>query len=115
MADFEKPSNLEDEYFAREDIEKKHKLAVKQAKEMADHEREELRKLHYMHCPKCGMPLHALKKGKVEVDMCFNCKGIWLEEGELQYFAHNEHEGFAARVMSSVLNIFKRRSLWGTK
>ena len=51
-------TNTEDEYFAREDIEKVHKLAVKQSQEMAAKEREALQKLHYMHCPKCGFDLH---------------------------------------------------------
>ncbi len=48
MADFEKPSNTEDEYFAREDIEKKRKLAFKQAQELEKKHRDELKKLHFM-------------------------------------------------------------------
>ena len=64
MRDFDKPSQHEDEYFAREDIEKKRKLALEQAQELAASEREELKTLHYMKCPKCGMDLQTLDNGQ---------------------------------------------------
>ena len=66
MPEISKPSNTEDEYFAREDIEKMHKLALKRAAELAEKERQELRKLHHGHCPNCGMDLHALKRANIE-------------------------------------------------
>ncbi|MHB8878472.1 MAG: TFIIB-type zinc ribbon-containing protein, partial [Myxococcaceae bacterium] len=84
MAEIDKPSSLEDEYFAREEIEKKRKLAQKQSEELKQKQKEELKKLHYLKCPKCGMDLHTLKKGTVEIDTCFNCQGIWLDAGELE-------------------------------
>ncbi|MBI3181801.1 MAG: zf-TFIIB domain-containing protein [Myxococcales bacterium] len=108
MPEFEKPSSLEDEYFAREEIEKKRKLALKQADELAAREREERKKLHFMKCPKCGMDLQALKKGPVEIDTCFNCKGIWLDSGELEQLlsAGPEQSG---GVMRAVLGIFRKK------
>lgn len=108
MPDIEKPSSLEDEYFAREEIEKKRKLALKQAEETAAKEREELKKLHYMKCPKCGFDLQALHRGKVEIDTCFNCHGIWLDAGELEQLvgAGSEQSG---GVMRAVLNLFGKK------
>ncbi len=114
MPDFEKPSNTEEEYFAREDIEKLHKLAVKRAQEMASKEKEELRKLHHNHCPSCGMELHSLKRGKVDVDFCFNCQGMWLDKGELEVLM-TEHERFGSRLMEAVLGIFERWTPAGKK
>src|SRR5215217_6427863 len=109
MADLDKPSTLEDEYFAREDIEKKRKLALQQAEETAAKQREELRKLHHMKCPRCGLDLHSLKRGEVEVDTCFHCHGIWLDAGELELLlAHGEHPQRGA-VMKSVLNLIRRK------
>lgn len=109
MPNIEKPSDQEDEYFAREEIEKKHRLALKQAQELAEKSKEELRRLHYMKCPKCGMDLHTLKRGPVEVDTCFNCRGVWLDEGELGALtSQGEHHGGA--VMNAILNIFKRKA-----
>jgi hypothetical protein len=106
--ELQKPSNQEDEYFALEDIEKLHRLAMRQAEALAEKTKQELKQLHYMKCPKCGMDLHTLKKGPVEIDTCFHCRGVWLDEGELQHLqGHGLHETGA--VMKAVLNIFKRK------
>lgn len=107
MAEFDKPSSTEDEYFAREDIEKKRKLALQQAEQMAAQQREDLKKLHHMKCPKCGLDLHTLKKGNVEIDTCFGCKGVWLDAGELEQVLHQGSEN-SGKVMGAILNLFKR-------
>lgn len=109
MPDFDKPSSQEDEYFAREEIEKKRKLALKQAEETAANKREELKKLHWMKCPKCGMDLQELSKGKVAVDTCFNCKGLWLDSGELEQLLKGEGDEAPGTVMRSVLGLFKKK------
>jgi uncharacterized protein len=106
MADFDKPSNTEDEYFAREEIEKKRKLALQQAAELQKKTREDLKKQHYMKCPKCGMDLQTLEHGKVEVDTCFNCRGLWLDAGELERLLEQGKQHGSA-VMSAVLNLFR--------
>ncbi|MFL5349819.1 MAG: zf-TFIIB domain-containing protein [Hyalangium sp.] len=108
MADFDKPSSTEEEYFAREEIEKKRKLALQQAEEMATHHREGLKQLHYMKCPKCGMDLHTLTKGHVDIETCFNCHGVWLDSGELEQILAQGPEG-GGKVMGAILNLFKRK------
>ncbi|MBU8894315.1 hypothetical protein DRW03_11720 [Corallococcus sp. H22C18031201] len=105
----DKPSNTEDEYFAREEIEAKRKLALQQATALAARQREELKALHYMKCPKCGMDLQTLKQGNVELESCFNCHGIWLDAGELdQLIEQHGHEG-SGKVMGAILNLFKKK------
>lgn len=106
MATDNKPSNQEEDYFAREEIEKKRKLALQQQQEMEAKRRDELKAQHYMKCPKCGMDLQTLNQGKVEIDTCFNCKGVWLDAGELDELIKSSGEG--GTVMKAVLNIFKR-------
>ena len=108
MAELDKPSSTEEEYFAREDIEKKRKLALQQAEAMAAKQREELKQLHYMKCPKCGMDLQTLKRGDVEIDSCFNCHGVWLDSGELERVMAQGNEQ-SGKVMGAVLNLFKRK------
>jgi hypothetical protein len=111
MSELHKPSSQEDEYFAREEIEKKHRLAMRQAEELAERTKAELKQLHHMKCPKCGMDLHTLKKGDVEIDTCFHCHGVWLDEGEMEKLqTHGVYESGA--VMKAILNIFKRVSFW---
>jgi len=109
MAESNKPSSTEEEYFAREEIEKKRKLALQQAEEMAAKQREDLKKLHHMKCPKCGMDLQTLTRGDVDIDTCFNCHGIFLDAGELdQLVKQHGHEG-SGKVMGAVLNLFKKK------
>ena len=103
---FEKPSNQEDEYFAREEIEQKHRLALRQAEELAAKQKEELRRLHFMKCPRCGMDLQVLRQGAVDIEMCFHCQGIWLDKDRLQeLMARPAHESGA--LIRAVLNIFR--------
>lgn len=43
----------------------------------------EARKSHYMKCPKCGHDLEEIDHDHLKVDRCTNCKGIWLDPGEM--------------------------------
>jgi hypothetical protein len=52
--------------------------------EMGPAERDALRKLHHMHCPKCGAELDEITFRAVRVDKCFACGGVWLDDGELE-------------------------------
>jgi len=106
-SDFDKPSSVEDEYFAREDIEKLHKLALKKAQEMAGKQKEELKKLHHNHCPNCGMDLHDVKRGRVDLSVCFNCQGMFLHKGALEQLIA-DREGFGAKLVDAVAGVFKR-------
>lgn len=36
-----------------------------------------------MNCPVCDAKLRAVEKYNVEVDICPDCKGVWLDRGEL--------------------------------
>jgi uncharacterized protein len=103
----DKPTRNEDEYFAREDALKKEKIAKEQAKALEARQKEDLKKLHFMHCPKCGMELQTIKFGALAIDRCFSCKGTWLDEGELEQLAGDPAKSGA--WMKSVLNIFKTK------
>ena len=34
-------------------------------------------------CPICGKEMKTLQRYNVEIDVCENCKGVWLDRGEL--------------------------------
>lgn len=106
MSNVQKPSTIEDEYFVKEDAEKKRKIAQQVFKETVADERRRLKDLHWMHCPKCGMEMHEVKYGPVDVDVCFACGGIFLDKGELEHLVTKETKG----VMSSILNWFKEET-----
>ena len=75
----EKPSRNEDEYFAKLDAH-----LIKAQRERLDHERRKAeRAAHYMKCPKDGEDLQEREFQHVKVDVCPECKGMWLDAGEL--------------------------------
>lgn len=92
-------SKNEDDYFAREEQHRKQKEDITRTKQ----EREELRKLHYMKCPKCGSDLETKLHEAVEVDVCKACGGVWLDAGELEQLAGKE-----STVLKTFFEFFKR-------
>ncbi len=98
-----KPSNAEDEYFVREDAEKKRRIALQAKRDKEASELKRLKELHWMHCPKCGLEMHEVKLRGVDVDVCFGCNGVFLDQGELEHLEKHESRG----VMSAILNWFK--------
>ena len=97
-----KPSETEEEYFARQEAETRRKLALEKQRQTEASERERLKQLHFMHCPKCGNKLETVKYKELEIDKCFTCNGTWLDEGELERLAGKE-PGF----LGSVVGLFK--------
>lgn len=80
----DKPSEKEEEYFAKLEFERKKKAQAEQQARMAGEEKVKLKELHYMHCPKCGMNLITIDYRGIAVDRCSGCEGIWLDYGELK-------------------------------
>ena len=98
-----KPSTTEDEYFVREDAEKKRRIALEMKRQLAADQQAALRELHFMHCPKCGMKMQEVRYGKLDVDACFSCGGVFLDKGEIDVIAAPQQKG----IMSAILNWFK--------
>lgn len=79
-----KPSESEQEYFARIEYERRKKQEQEKRQALAQGEREKLQKLHFMKCPKCGMDLVEIDYKSIKVDKCSGCEGVWLDPGELE-------------------------------
>lgn len=94
-----KPSEKEEEYFARLEFERRKKEEEERQGEMAEEEKSRLKELHWMHCPKCGMSLIEIEYKGIKVDKCSSCSGIWLDAGELEAIEEKEM-GFTARLLS---------------
>jgi Zn-finger nucleic acid-binding protein len=49
-------------------------------------------------CPGCGSTLVRVERQGIEIDRCPNCRGIWLDRGELEKLlaAGTDHESHAA-------------------
>ena len=96
-----RPSEKEEEYFARQAFERKQKMEEEERNKLKAAEKERLKKLHYMHCPKCGSDLIEIDYKNVKVDKCSHCEGIWLDAGELETITQMEKS-----VLTKFLRVF---------
>ncbi|MBF8258446.1 MAG: hypothetical protein HW377_820 [Actinobacteria bacterium] len=99
----QKPSEREEEYFVRMEFERRKQIEMEGQKKLAVEERERLKSLHFMKCPKCGMELIEIDYRGVKVDKCSACEGVWLDAGELDAVA-----GLEKSVLDGLFNVFKR-------
>jgi hypothetical protein len=100
----ETPSRNEDEYFAKQDAE-----LIKEMRAKLDSERvAQERKAHYMKCPKCGADLKEEDHGPAKVDICPECKGMWLDAGEMDLLRQVQKSG-GKSTFSGLLDFFPGR------
>jgi len=79
-----KPSEKEEEHFARLEFERKRKIEEEKQKKLAEAEKKRLKETHHMKCPKCGLDLIEIDYKGIKVDKCSGCQGVWLDAGELE-------------------------------
>ena len=79
-----KPTEKEEEYYAKMEFERKQKLEVQKQRALSEEQRKRSQELHRMKCPKCGMELIEIDYRGLLVDRCSACLGIWLDAGELE-------------------------------
>jgi protein-arginine kinase activator protein McsA len=101
-------SHNEDEYFAKEDVEKLRKLHKEQMRGIAPAQREEMKKLHASRCPNCGMEMKALPEYQgIKLLRCFECNGVFLEHTDLGKLKKH-HESKDHKVVEAILNWFRQ-------
>jgi len=98
-----KPSEKEEEYFARTEFERKKKIEEEKHKRLAQEEKKKLKELHYMRCPKCGMELIEIDYKGIKIDKCSECEGLWLDAGELEDISKLEKSG-----LDKFFGVFKK-------
>jgi len=92
----------EEEYFIRLEFERAKKVEEDLKKKMLEDERNSLKELHYMRCPKCGMQLVEIDYKGIKIDKCTECDGVWLDQGELEAIVNLDKS-----VISRLLSGFK--------
>jgi Zn-finger nucleic acid-binding protein len=50
-----------------------------------------------MNCPKCGAPMREREKEDIVIDICPNCRGIFLDAGELEKLTAVEDRYYRSR------------------
>jgi hypothetical protein len=58
---------------------------------------------HWMKCPKCGGQLAEKPMGKVLVDQCTSCGGVYFDAGELAMLMGHHADGDRSRMLDDVL------------
>ena len=79
----EKPVSKEEEFFLKQNQEKINKLRGEMDQKRLEDEKNHRQQIHWMKCPKCGSDLKEINHQNVMIDTCMECKGIWLDSGEL--------------------------------
>lgn len=96
-------NSTETEYFYnlnRELIEKQRKKLDAERSAQADLE---MKKLHWMKCPKCGHDMEEIELSGLKIDKCNSCSGLYFDAGELDMLLKSQQpEGF----LSSLKKVF---------
>ena len=99
----EKPSDREEEYFLKMDLEKCNKIRKELDQTRAEELQQKQKEAHWMKCPKCGSDLDEINYQGVMIDRCNGCKGIWLDSGELELLTEGRAQltkGFFTKIFS---------------
>jgi hypothetical protein len=98
-----KPSEKEEEYFIRMDFEKKRKFEEEKHRKLGAEEKKNLKELHFMRCPKCGMELIEINYNGVHTDKCSECGGIWLDAEEFEMLSKTDES-----ILSGLFSMFTK-------
>jgi len=91
-----KPTTIEDHHI----WEQEQNLLRRKQQDAAELQKLRRKDLHWMHCPKCGQNLVTEHHGVVEIDLCPNCRGLWLDANELETILARESGFFQSCVRS---------------
>lgn len=88
-----KPSEQENEYFARLEFERRKQELTEHTASTAEGAVPDETGMVPYRCPKCGADLITVPFKGVEIDKCSRCQGLWLDCGELDRVLESE-DGF---------------------
>lgn len=101
-----KPSDKEQEYFKQVEFERIAKLRAEHLQQTQAAEREQRRALHNMHCAKCGDLMTVTTLDEIEVEVCPECGGIYLDAGELDKLTA-ARQGLFSEALTKLRGIWK--------
>jgi len=90
----------EEEYIKKQEILAYKKRAMKIQKEQDQAEKDRLKELHFMCCPKCGEKMDEVELSGIKIDKCFSCGGIYFDDGELETFIEKNKGSFVKNFFS---------------
>jgi len=98
-----KPNEKEEEYIAWMEFQNKKKVEEEKHRKLKAEEKKNLKNLHYLRCPKCGMELIEIDYKGIKVDKCSECDGVWFDAGEFEAASKLEKTG-----LDKLFSLFKK-------
>ena len=74
----------EEQHFHQKDLELLAKKRAELDASRTQRAENEMKKEHWLRCPKCGHDLEEIDMEGVMVDRCTNCNGLWFDAGEVE-------------------------------
>ena len=99
------PSDSEQEYFLKLELEKLREAQKAHAAKQQEAEKQKQKELHWMRCPKCGCELKEIEYRTIKVDYCGGCGGSFFDSGEITSLLKLEGE---QHVLGKFLGLFKK-------
>lgn len=99
-----KPNTIEDQHVWEQELQLRLQKLEAEQQATAQAEKSRLKELHWMHCPKCGQKLATDHYGRVEIDVCPSCRGVWLDANELETILASE-----SGLLQSAIKMLRRR------
>lgn len=91
---------LEEEYFRRKEQEALEKLRA--GKSDSEETPDAASATTTLDCPRCHVPLVEINYADVKIDRCTNCKGWWLDAGELEQLTTRDDPGWFSRFWQTL-------------
>lgn len=88
------PSEQEEQWFKDQELKNRREREAELGQASTQAERDARRQAHYMKCPKCGADLAEHDYEGVKIDSCTECRGVWLDAGELEQLTAEKGAGF---------------------
>ena len=92
------PNEQEEEYFAKQEFERRKKALAETQSRDVEAERQRILTLAKGRCPKCASQLVTITYRDVELDKCTGCGGLWFDTGELDRVMGQESAGFLGGI-----------------
>jgi uncharacterized protein len=101
------PLSKEEKYFLEQEVKRLKTIHTEHMQETAENERRKLKELHYLRCAKCGQRMATTKLAGVEIEVCTDCGGVYLDAGELDKIISEQTRGAFADAADFVRKLWK--------
>ncbi len=97
----------EERWIKEEEVRINRERAREKVIQKIEDEKERVKELHWMRCPKCGYELETINYNEVLIDKCLHCEGLFFDKGEFETLLQMEVDDRTS-FFKGMLNIFKR-------